>query len=107
MNRKRLIDVSSIDSFIVSAIANSTKWVCPFKDKAADIDLDYYFNRSGQKYISPLVNHFLGTSETLSTEAVSKLSDIAISKYSEHWMKIWNTQILEYNPIENYRMTES
>ena len=71
MNRKRLIDVSSFDSFIVSAIANSTKWECPFKDKAADIDLDYYFNRSGQKYISPLVNYLLGDAEKLSPDAVS------------------------------------
>lgn len=107
MDRKTLIEVTPNDSFIISNIASSTKWECPFKDNASDIDLDYYFNQSGQKYISPLVNYLLGASEQLTAEASTRLADIAISKYSTRWLKMWDTMKFEYNPIENYRMVES
>lgn len=107
MNSPTLLQITAPNDFIISAIAHSTKWTCPFVDKASDIDMDYYFNRSGSKTISPLVSYMLQNNDTLTQDATARLADIAISKYSERWLKEWATTQFTYNPIQNYDMVET
>lgn len=85
---------------------------CPWDDDVeydyidSALDLEYFFNRSGSKFCSPLVIHLLGTSETLSSESVVKIAQILCGKYLRNWNRLWATMAAEYNPIHNYSMTE-
>ena len=57
------------------------------------LDMEYHGNVSGDKIISPLAEKTLIATSILSVFGVS-------------WGKQYETLSLEYNPIENYRMTE-
>ena len=71
-----------------------------------DLDIDYYGNNSGDKFISPLVEKLLGENEELTTANMQTLANIIFTKYGLKWTKLWATLSFEYNPIENYRMEE-
>lgn len=78
------------------------------------LDLAYHGNRSGDKYISPLVEKmYVGAGGyphpgagipgiTRNTD----LADLIIRLYGDNWEREYATYLLEYNPIENYSMTE-
>ena len=74
-------------------------------DNAKDIDIEYYLNHSGDKFISPMYSKLLESDETT---ALSKLAKIAVMKYKDNWMRIYSAYFdSDYNPIENYSMTET
>lgn len=80
----------------------------PWKDNdiAYELDLEYHGNISGEKIISPLVRKMCVNDELTDADKV-KLSEIIVALCGENWSKQWETLSLEYNPIENYRMTET
>lgn len=71
------------------------------------LDMEYFYNISGQKYYSPLVNKILNTSETLTTANVTTLANLIYKMYAKTWVKEYATLSAEYNPISNYDMTET
>lgn len=74
------------------------------EDESEMIDLDYYFNHSNEKWISPLFEKLYGMnpSTTLTT-----LANIIINKFSDKWNRLYDAFITTtYDPIENYSMTE-
>ena len=77
-------------------------------DKIA-LDIEYFGNRSGLKESSPLVEKMTdwpNDSQIDGTE-LDRLHKIIINKYSVSWVKLWKTLTAEYNPLENYNMTET
>lgn len=109
LNSPRLIDLFPLwlnGGGIFKALENigySAPWSSLI---ASDIlDLEYLGNRSGYKRPSPIVDR-LTENGTLSTDSISKLAKIIEGLYSERWSKLYATMTAEYNPIENYRMTE-
>ena len=88
------------------------------------LDLEYFYNHSGNKIISPLVESLLSSvSETTSTDVYgrsihyltgtissankAKLASVIDSMYNTKWTKLYATVTAQYDPIENYNMTES
>lgn len=71
------------------------------------LGLEYYGNRSGGKYISPLLEKLLGASETISAEVSGTLAGIIVSMYGENWKRLWDAFYADYNPIENYNSKET
>lgn len=71
-----------------------------------NIDIAYIGNHSGEKPISPLVNKLLSADGTLSAANLELLAKVIWQKYSVNWTKLYNILSLQYNPIENYSMTE-
>ena len=73
-----------------------------------ELDLDYFGNHSGRKATSPLIDILLEDYELdeLDISLKSKLADIIFVKYGLKWNKLYDTLVAEYNPIENYSMTE-
>lgn len=73
-----------------------------------ELDLDYFGNHSGRKATSPLIDILLEDYELeeLDITLKSKLADIIFVKYGLKWNKLYDTLVAEYNPIENYSMTE-
>lgn len=70
------------------------------------LNYEYFGNRSGEKYCSPLVSKLLYNGE-LSTTSIITLCKVIVSLYNINWTKQYATLSAEYNPIENYNMTEN
>lgn len=72
---------------------------------AVTLDLDYFYNHSGEKRISLLVSNLINLDETT---YIAKIVSIAILKFKEKWNRIWLALVdSSYNPIENYDSTET
>ena len=72
----------------------------------AELDIAYHGGRSGGKIISPLVDNMVSDGQlTPETASVIAMSILAVN--GRNWSKLWDTLNLDYNPIENYRMTET
>ena len=69
------------------------------------LDLEYFGNRSGAKFCSPLVKYFLDEGVVPSTKR-EKIARIIVAKYLTPWTKLWATTTQVYSPINNYDMTE-
>lgn len=80
----------------------------PWKDDIEPMPLNYEYigNRSGDKYCAPLVTKLL-LNGVLPTTSINTLCNILFALYNENWTKQYATLSAEYNPIENYRMTET
>lgn len=75
-------------------------------DIALSLDIAYYGNRSGDKRISPLIKKIM-EDDTLTTSEIETLAQTIYNIFNTNWSKQWATLSFEYNPIENYNMTES
>lgn len=73
---------------------------------AQPTDIEYNLNHSANKIISRLVSNLLNAEYKLTTDKMSQLALIIYNKYIGKWTKIYATYGLEYNPIQNYDMTE-
>ena len=68
------------------------------------LDMDYYLNHSGEKYISPITAKLY---EHDNNTYLTKLASLIVLKYSDKWNKLYKAFFEdEYNPIENYSMVE-
>lgn len=70
------------------------------------LDSEYLYNIAFSRFTSPIVRNLAGDNEELTTEDKEQLADIIFSMFSLRWSKLWATMQYEYNPIENYSMTE-
>ena len=71
---------------------------------ATNLDLEYYLNHSGEKYLSPLTFNLYQNNENT---YLSKISSIIKTKYKDKWDKLYDAFInSDYNPLENYSMVE-
>lgn len=107
--KKRLIDVVPgwAVKGIFGALAGLTSYNVPWVDvNAIDLDMEYFGNKSGDKLTSPLVDKLL-VNDVITDENLNRLASILASIYGENWLKLWQTLKFEYNPIENYDMTET
>ena len=107
-NKKKLIDVFpdwSTGGGIFSILQDYT---VPWQDSdfALALDIDYYGNISGEKYVSPLIDKIM-SGDTLTTAEKELLAVTILALFGVNWAKEWETLEAEYNPIENYRMTET
>lgn len=76
-------------------------------DPVKSLDMQYHGNHSGHKLTSPLVDDLLDGSTALTTDQKKQLAAVCVSIYGKNWAKLWSTLEFEYNPIENYDMTEA
>lgn len=81
-----------------------TKFTWLTSDNAETLDMEYYLNHSGDKFISPLTYALYEQDETT---YLSKLAKLIVLKYEDKWNKLYKAFFEdEYNPIENYSMIE-
>lgn len=71
------------------------------------LDIEYFGNRSGGKLSAPVVMNLLGDKEELTAEDRVTLARIIWAKFGEPWKRLWETNIVAYNPIHNYNMTDT
>ena len=72
-----------------------------------ELDIDYLFNRSGNKITSHLIDFFIDSDTgKIESSSMEMLANIIYTKYGGKWIKEYATLSLQYNPINNYDMTE-
>lgn len=72
------------------------------------LDYEYHGNRSGLKTISPLVESIYDkNSEEIPNARLIKLCSMFLLMYGTSIDRQWANYVAEYNPIENYSLTES
>ena len=105
--RKRLNDVFENLEGIFGAMSDN-ELTLPWDEviSAANLDLEYYGNNSGDKYISPLVRKLLDEDGALPTANLTKIAYLTYGMYIKKWTALWDTLNAEYNPLYNYDMTE-
>lgn len=75
-------------------------------DLSASLDLEYHGNVSGDKLCSPLINKFM-SGEILTDAEKQVIATAIIAVCGVNWGEMWETLSYEYDPIENYSMTET
>lgn len=70
------------------------------------LDIQYYGNHSGGKYIAPLLYHYLDTNGVVSFENRALLVAVLKDMFYPNWERLWNTYNVTYNPLNNYSLTE-
>ena len=70
------------------------------------LDSEYLYNIAFSRFTSPLVRNMAGDDEELTAEDKEYLANLIFTMFSLRWSKLWATMQYEYNPIENYSMTE-
>ena len=67
------------------------------------LNMSYHGAYSGDKNISPIVYKFLKSEDE---NARTKLANIIYTMYVDKWVHLWDLLQAEYNPLNNYDMTE-
>ena len=71
------------------------------------LDLAYLGLHSGCKLVMPFIAQLMANNNgTLSDENRTTLAQMLVNLYGVQWQKQWDTLSFDYNPIENYDMTE-
>lgn len=109
MKYKQLNEVFTdwLTNGIFSTFQNLESISVPWKNEDIDFSLDmiYHGNISGEKLCSPLVYKFV-QGEVATDDERKALATAIFNLFNKNWNKEWETMLLEYNPIENYRMVE-
>lgn len=80
----------------------------PWKNDISGNQLDviYHGSRSGNKIIGSLIENYL-ENNTVSDDNKNIIAQAIYTMYIKNWNALYKTLSLEYNPIENYSMTET
>lgn len=70
------------------------------------LDIEYFGNRSGGKFVAPVIMNLLGDEVELTESDRILLARIIWAKFGEPWKRLWETNVVAYNPIHNYNMTD-
>nr|DAG56608.1 MAG TPA: hypothetical protein [Caudoviricetes sp.] len=70
------------------------------------LDIIYHGSRSGHKIIGSLIENYL-ENNTVSDDNKITIAQAIFTIYIKNWNALYKTLSLEYNPIENYSMTET
>lgn len=65
------------------------------------LNQDYYYRHSGNKTVSPLVEHFLDDKGKLSSDSAATIARLIINAYKDNWDKVYKALTIDYSPIEN------
>ena len=107
-DHKKLSEVLTDTQKIFTRImtAHEVPWNGDESITGALLDFEYLGNQSGDKIISPAVEKAL-TSGELSDTSFNTLCDVAWMMYNKRWARLWEILTAEFNPIENYSMTDT
>ena len=80
-------------------------WKTAFTGIVERLNFMYHGSYSGDKFISPFIRKMV-SGDTVTTEEANKIAATLFSMFGANWVKEYATLSAEYNPIENYSMTE-
>ena len=71
------------------------------------LDYFYFWERSGDKTISPFLSRFLNDDGELTQARMQTIAEFISQRYYPLWGKLFATYNLTYNPIFNFSVTKS
>lgn len=106
----KLIDtvIDPINEGIFHSIEETGELEWLTQELAINLDTEYYFNHSGEKWLSPLYAKLKKKQEEgRLIYALNTLAQICVRKYGDKWNRLHKVMLeLEYNPIDNYSVDE-
>ncbi len=79
----------------------------PWRDENINASLDViYYSKSGDKYIGNIIKRSL-VDDVLTHPKRDMIAESIFTLFQTKWEKLYKVLFEEYNPIENYRMTET
>ena len=93
---------------IFKALANlNVPWASDVESEI--LDVDFFGNYAGEKVVAPLLYQYFyqNNAQELTEVQIQFLAKIAIFRYGKNWKALYDTLSFEYNPINNYDMTET
>ena len=104
--KKKLIDVFS-DPFSNGIFHNLQAFNVPWKNEYIADELEFSFmSNYGSRNVSPMVNISLDNTGKLTSDKIALIASTIYNINKVNWQKQYDTMLFEYNPIENYSMTE-
>lgn len=100
-------DFLTVGGIITDITTNNEEIPWPTETEfTKQMDIAFYGNFAGEKAISPLVQKLLVNGQ-LSDANKILLAKTIWNMFSQNWINLHNVLIAEYDPIENYRMSET
>lgn len=107
MSQKTLSDALGTNLIFTRIMSqHQVPWYEDTNITGALLDFEYNYNFSGDKLIAPAVKKNLDTDGKITTAAFNNLCDVVWMMYGQKWARLWEVQTAEFDPIENYSMTE-
>lgn len=79
----------------------------PWKSDNIETELDIvYYSKSGNKSVSNIILNRMNDDELLPLDRLA-IANAVFILFNKQWSKLYNTLSFQYDPIENYRMTET
>ena len=103
--RKKLQEIFSLTDGVFSRLRTQTG--IPWGNDqtlASKLDLIYLSNHSGERYVSPILNKDDGT---LTSSYKDSVIGAAFEINKNKWTRLWAVMTAEFDPIQNYDMTET
>lgn len=74
-----------------------------------ELNAEYIYNQSGEKKCSPLLRNAANSNITgvITSSQLDTFAGLIYHKFKDKWKRLYNTFIVDYNPIDNYNMTET
>lgn len=96
-------------------VFDAIKSWAPWSDDvdAETLDIDYIYNHSGYKTVSPMLHRFsevnegAGNGPELTDANLETIGKVLRAHYEVNWGRLWETLFVEYDPLMNYDRTES
>ena len=97
------------DEGIFDALADLTGVTLPWDGVVDSVELnfDYFGNHSGGKFCAPAVMTLLDENREVPDAARTLLAKVIWAKFAEPWQHLWETNVVTYNPIHNYDMSDT
>lgn len=94
---------NGIFTYIRNSITNPPEYL----QSTTVLNQDYYYRHSGNKKVSPLVEHFLDADGKLSSDNSQIIARMILNAYKDNWDKVYKALTIDYSPIENVDETLS
>lgn len=70
-----------------------------------DLDMELILNE-GERYIAPILAHFVDDDDEISQQDLETVAMLVYNKFKDKWSRLILLEQAEYDPLENYSMTE-
>ena len=112
INHIKMIDAYNYNITMSGVFADLQKlsppWAADGKDISGQLDLMYFGTYSGEKLLNKFWRNqaIAGNNGVLLQTQRAQIANMLLAMYGDNWDKLYKTLSLEYNPIQNYDMTE-
>ena len=96
-----VVDGDVFNNGIFTYLRNSITDAPEYLQNITVLNQDYYYRHSGNKSVSPLVEHFLDANGKLNSDNSYVIARLILNAYKDNWDKVYKALTIDYSPIEN------